>query len=400
MIVKKLINHSSLLVIIAGAGGFFLTNIILKEILSTVEFGQFSLVVTYLSLMYIFGIFGFEQVFIRLSEVKEKNVVTTQIFQLKTIIKISLFSSILGTVLFKILYSEIEINYLLLFLASYSITALMQIFTIFRLNSDFFIAQIIVNFWKIALFLISIYTIKFQLFFSLTNTLLIIIVIGFLVAIFVLKKKINFDFNENFSKKEILEYFFQFFFSILIFSFLTFGDRFVFNEMFGINEFGDYYYLSNFFLAPFSIFQNYIGFKHIVRFKESFNLALFKDLIRKILLFGIFLILFLILVTYFIDYYKLLNFNFKKHTIVILLLLLIGLTKLYYAAIAALFEATASKKTLKSVNLYFLGFLIMIGFIIVFFIKTIVSLISIVLLVWIFRCFIFRLILFKQIKKD
>ena len=350
--------------------------------------------------MYIFGLLGFEQVFIRLSSAGSSNIIKTQNYQIKSILWISLFTSITGTISFKYLFSEIPINFILLFIATYSISNLMLIFTIFRLNSDFFIAQIIVNFWKIILFFISIFLLKFEFLFPVTTILLIVIIIGFLISLYFLRKTVIFQYNKDFSKNEIQGYFLHFFLSILIFSFLSFGDRFIFNEMFGIKEFGDYYYLCNFFLAPFSIFQNYIGFKHIIQFKESFNKKMFNKLIFKIICFGLILILILSLISYFIFQYKILSFNFSKHIVAISLLLLIGLTKLYYAAIAALFEAIATKNTIKLVNIYFLLFLIFNIIIGVIFIKTIAQLIFMVLLVWLFRCFIFRLILFKQYNKD
>lgn len=401
---KNLVKHSSLLVIVAGAGGFFLTNIILKMILSPIEFGQFSLLVTYFSLMYIFGLFGFEQVFIRLSNIAGINTIKTQSFQIKTALKASLLSSVLGTIFFKTIYVDIEINLLLLFLATYSITNIMFIFTIFRLNSNFFVAQIIANFWKIILFIVSVILLFFlknsPLFYLIKNTIVITIIIGFIVSIYVLRKTIVFVYNEDYSKKEILEYFLQFFLSILIFSFLSFGDRFIFNELFGIEEFGNYYYLCNFFLAPFSIFQNYIGFKQIVQFKDSWDRKLFGKLVSKIILFGLILAIALSVVTGIIDSRKILNFAFHDYITSIVILLMIGITKLYYAAIAALFEATAHTQTIKRVNLYFLLFLTGITMFSFLLVKTVNQLIFVVLIIWIFRCFIFRTMLFKQISTN
>ena len=400
MIKKNLVNHSSLLVIVAGAGGFFLTNIILKMILSPIEFGQFSLLITYFSLMYIFGLFGFEQVFIRLSNIVAADTIKTQSFQIKTALRASLLSSVLGTVFFRVFYAGIEINLLLLFLATYSITNIMFVFTIFRLNSNFFIAQLIANFWKIILFAVSVALFLFfrneALFHVIKNTLVITIIAGFVVSLYVLRKKIAFVYNEDFSKKEIVQYFIQFFLSILIFSFLSFGDRFIFNELFGIEAFGNYYYLCNFFLAPFSIFQNYIGFKQIVQFKDSWDRKLFDKLVMKIFFFGFSLAIALAAVTWFLDSNKILNFAFHEHLVPIAILLLIGITRLYYAAIAALFEATAYTETIKRVNLYFLLFLTAITLFSFFLVKTINQLIFVFLVIWIFRCFIFRTVLFRQ----
>ena len=398
MLKKALYQYASLFVIVTGAGGFFLANIILKEVLPPVEFGELSLIITYLSLMYIFGIFGFEQVFMRLSEVHVQNVIVTQKSQLKVMVFTSVGTSVIAAICFRMLYPSIAVNFSLLLLGTFSMVSVMSLFTIFRLNSDFFIAQIIVNFWKIALFLLALVILVFKQQLMMANAILIVIITGFVVSFVYLKRHIRFQFTDKHSTKEIFGYFYQFFISILIFSFLTFGDRFIFNDMFGIAEFGNYYYLTNFFLAPFSIFQNYIGFKHLVKFKNSFDHIEFTRLTTKILGLGSILSIFLAAAALISDHWQLLNFNFRNYTGAILILLFIGITRLYYSAIAALLEARALKSTLKAVNFFYLTFLILFVSVSMAFISTITHLVFVILVLWLSRCIVFRIILFRQLK--
>ena len=75
-------QHLSLLVIMVGAISFFVSNLVMKEILTATQYGHYSIFVTYFSLIYVFGILGTEQVFLRFSMGVKKNTIETQKFQL------------------------------------------------------------------------------------------------------------------------------------------------------------------------------------------------------------------------------------------------------------------------------------------------------------------------------
>ena len=68
----------SLFIIVIGAISFFIANIVMKDVLSELEYGQYSIFVTYLSLIYLLGILGAEQGFLRFSRQTGNNIITTQ----------------------------------------------------------------------------------------------------------------------------------------------------------------------------------------------------------------------------------------------------------------------------------------------------------------------------------
>ncbi|MFN9108596.1 MAG: hypothetical protein ACK5XN_00740, partial [Bacteroidota bacterium] len=116
-----------------GAGAFFVANFVLKELVDEVEYGQYSIFVTYFSLIYVFGIFGTEQTFLRFSTRAEENIIETQKIQLYLIAFLATVSASLGTFFFKYYYPEIPIHTAILFFSSFSMIAMMFLYNILRL---------------------------------------------------------------------------------------------------------------------------------------------------------------------------------------------------------------------------------------------------------------------------
>ena len=92
-------KHFSLLVLVLASGAFFLTNIILKEHLSSENYGLYSIFITYISLLSSFGMLGLEQVIMRNSKILRDKVIISKNLLIPIILSI-LFVSILGSYLF------------------------------------------------------------------------------------------------------------------------------------------------------------------------------------------------------------------------------------------------------------------------------------------------------------
>lgn len=243
-------KHLSLAIIIFGAGSFFLSNILLKEVLNEEAYGQYSITITYFSVIFIFGLLGLEQIFLRYSNFIAVNTIETQKFQVSLIIKTILLTSTIGTLFFSFYFKEeFKINFILLYLSSISIVALLYLFNIFRLNTDFVFAQVVANFWRIILLVLAaVLFLKISDLNVLLNFIMLGILFSFSVNIFCFfSKRIQFVYNENHTPKDIIKTSFQFFISIATFSLLTFGDRFVIQNKFGFEEFGNYFYFDKFF---------------------------------------------------------------------------------------------------------------------------------------------------------
>lgn len=394
-------KHFSFALIILGAGCFFLSNVLFKIIFTDLEYGQYSIVMTYLSVMYILGLLGLEQIFLRYSFQSKINTITTQRFQLKLIGWTILLTPILGIICFQIYFKQVYINPFLLYFSSLSMVALLFIFNSFRLNSNFIIAQFVSNFWKFFLIFIAIigFFDKSISFDYIKNAILISTIFIFILGLFFCFKKIEFIFDDTISRRDLLFTAFQFFISITIFSLLAFGDRFLVEYKFSVEEFGNYFYLTNFFLAPFSIFQNYIGFKQLIFFKKEFSIDVFNAFNKKFLLLGCVLGFLLFGISYLVNQYEYLNFDFDKYTNVIILLIIMGVVRLYSASINSAFEAKTNIKSLQKANLIFIFFAILIIGSSMFF-KSLEAIVLCIILIWLLRCIIMKKILVRQLNHD
>jgi hypothetical protein len=383
-----------------GAISFFLTNIVMKEVLSSFYYGQYSIIITYFSLIFVLGILGMEQVFLRFSTAKESNRIETQKIQLVLLGCVALFSSVVSTLFFKKNYPEIEFNPVLLFLTSFSIISSLFLYNVMRLNSNFLLAQLIANFWKfVLLVLAAIFYFKQSDRLEVFVASLCFAIIGFFVLCLIyVFRTIHFTFTKPVSSLEIMSTATHFFIAIASFSLITFADRFIIEKKFNYITLGDFFYLTNFFLAPFTILQNYVGFKQLILFKNDFNLNYYFRYNRKIIFFGVFLAFFLFLFATALNYFKVLNYQFNNYTI-ISLLLLIGVIRLYSSSIISAFEAKSTLSYLRKSNVFIVSFTVLILLYAYYFCHTIHSILACVILVWCLRCVIHRQLLLHQYNK-
>jgi len=397
---KKIGDHLSLFVIIAGAASFFLSNLLLKDVFDSDIYGHYSILISYFSLIYVVGIFGADQVFLRFSVSLEKDKIHTQKMQFVLVPIIVVMSSLIGTLVFKKNYPEVEINSVLLFFSSMGMIGILFLFSILRLNSDFVFAQITSNYWKLVMFVTAFlfYIQHNDLFRLFVNIILCNIILIFLVTLFYVYKKIQFQFNNDFTTWQIIQTSFHYFLSILSAALILFSDRFIIETKYDFKEFGNFFYLTNFFLAPYAILQNYISFKQLIAFKNNFNPEYYKKFNTRAIIFGLsmgFLLFFTALV---LSYLKLIKFNFQNYSTIILILLATGTLRLFSSAINSAFEARTSLEMLRKSNLYIFLFTFFTLIFVVYYVNSIELILLNFILIWIFRCFIHNKLLFPKTK--
>ncbi len=399
---KVLSLHLSLIIIVIGAISYLLSNIILKEKLDDNNYGQYSIIITYYSLVFLYGMLGFEQVFLRYTFQEKKGVLLTSKLQLAIFIATSIFTSFIAILIFKKVYFEIQIPTLLLFFSTFSMVFSMYFFNVFRINNQFVFSQLVANFWKFFLLFFSI-IFFFNDKISFNKLILVFscsIIFLILIILFYYLKKIQLNFDSSIQHKEMFLAWSYFFISITSFSILTFGDRFLIERKIGTEVFGNYFYLTNFFLAPFSILQNYIGFKQLIFYKTNFSPSYFRTFNRKIIFSGIILSLFLFLSSLAIDYMNILNFKFYSFIIIILLLLILGVIRLYSSAVSSAFEALTNNKTLRDYNFYSILITILITLFIIYFVSTIELILFCFMVLWLSRSIIQQILLLKQLQQS
>src|SRR5690606_22177124 len=103
-LMRKFLNlfksHYSFIPIIFGAGALFLSNILAKEFFSPQDYGYYSILITYFSIVFLFGIFGGEQLFIRISERPEPHLIETSRKVMGLVLGALLVSTVAGSVFF------------------------------------------------------------------------------------------------------------------------------------------------------------------------------------------------------------------------------------------------------------------------------------------------------------
>jgi len=402
-VLKKVREHASFLVIVSGGLCFLLSNVILKEIFNSVDYGIYSMIVTYISVIHIYGLLGFENVFMRFSHQISNNIINVSPIQLKYIVVISAITTFISFFGFKAYFhDQISFSYTLLFFASFCSIISMFLFNLFRLNNDFTLSQLLTNLWKVSLIVISatFFVFKRNDLEHFLNVFLLVFVSIVVLLGLLLFNKISFKFTNKTSSKDIFSSFFYFFLTIVIYTILLFGDRFIIENKLGIESFGDYFYLTNIVLSPFTILQNYVGFKQLTRFKKHFNAKIFVSFNRKIAFFSIFLSILVALFVFVLDFFKFLNFDFSNYKFSITLLLILGIVRLYSSAMISAYGAQTNVTTLRITNLILICSTVLISLAIIYFCSSLNQIIIGFIVAWMMINITLRYFLMRQLNQQ
>ena len=212
---------------IAGAGSIFLVNIVLKATLSDFQYGEYSIFITFLQVCISFGFLGLEQVFLRLSEVRD-NKTTTDKKLLKITFVVGLLFSLLLSAVFSKIFLKIQVATTLLMLLTFSTSLMMFLYNVVRLKKQFVVAQLFNNMWKyIVLVITGILLIGGNVNAKTLIEIFTYVSIGSATffSIYVIKN-IPFKFTNSFELSAIYKYSFHFVISMLSITFIGFFDRF------------------------------------------------------------------------------------------------------------------------------------------------------------------------------
>ena len=392
-------EHQSLFIIVFSAVCYFFVNVLLKEKLSDVAYGEYSMIITFFSMIFIYGLLGLEQGFAKYSLVVKENIIETNEFQFKlvfiSIILVSVFSS-----LFLIYYySSLSINFFLIVIASICMSSLLFLYTLFRLNSNFVSAQLMQNGFKLILFFAVLILLNIKRFYDNEIVLILLgsIIITFLIGLFKIKK-IKIRFVDKVSKRTVIISGIFFLVSTATFSLINFADRYLIEYKFGLKVVGDYFYLFNVFLAPFSILQGYIGFKKLTHYKNSFSVLDFKKNNNKSLTYGFLLSVLLLIFYFLIIKVKIVTFDFLIYRNTVFLLLILGILKIYSAGIYPAFDVIIDVKNLIKAKTIILIISLSILIIAFFFAQSIELIIVSLIIIWFLKTSIMSWFLIYQEK--
>ena len=396
-------KHASFLVIILGAVAVFLVNIILKMVLSQEQYGEYSLFISYLQLMVTFGLLGFEQVFLRISEAVDNKTIQTS----KKLIIIILFVwavfGLLSSIGFMSFFSNLEVNSIYIVICTLSVTASIFLYNVFRLNSSFLISQLLLNNWRfilvtLAIVGIYIYKIDLESFIKLFSYFLLILLV--LQSYFTFKR-IHFEYSIVEVPKRIYSFALNFFFALFTISIISFGDRFFIKVNFGAIELGEYFFLATIFIFPFSLLQGYIGFKELVFYKDlSTEIKIGKKIVMLNFL-GILFGGFLVICSIISNQFEIIPYiNIKNNTMIVIIFIFTGILKLNYSLFSAILGARGEVITIRKANVQSIVSIFAILFLFYPKLDKLEYIAFIVLLFWLSRIFIWNYNIMKQLKKS
>ena len=385
-------KHFSFVIIAFGSLCFFLVNFLLKDYLSQDNYGTYSIFITYISLLSSFGMLGFEQTLIRTSKIKQKLEIEKSVI-LPSVISV-FFVSIVGSYLIINNY-EIGLDYYYLLTLSTLVILTKLVFNLSRMMSKFIFSQFSLNFWKIGLFLITLYLVFFEIKIKILDLFQYVLILFFVsgILIFPLFKQIVVVHEKKIIaliKQSLL-----FFLTLFTISLISFGDRFFIENRFGLSEMGNYFFYINIFLFPFMLFQNYIGFKEIIVFKKDFSQKMLNDKIvlaqKYSLCFSIVLIISLCL----IEYLNIYDLQILLNLDIIIPLIILGNIKVIYSLLSSAVGAVANDKMLIDINIKSIFSIFLIMPCIYYFAFNISITIFFIITLWLIR----SLIWYKQLLK-
>ena len=387
---------------IAGAGSIFLVNIVLKATLSDFQYGEYSIFITFLQVCISFGFLGLEQVFLRLSEVRDDRLLTDKKLLKITFVVGLLFSLLLSAVFSKI-FLKIQVATTLLMLLTFSTSLMMFLYNVVRLKKQFVVAQLFNNMWKYIVLVIT----GILLIGGNVNTKTLIEIFTYVsigsatfFSIYVIKN-IPFKFTNSFELSAIYKYSFHFVISMLSITFIGFFDRFYIKAFFGSEAFGDYFYLATIFYFPFALLQGYVGFKELVFFKTNASLPILKRKLRNINVLSVIIAIAIYGAAYVLNDLEVIPaIDFTSSGSVIFILMALGVLRINYSMLSSVLGATGSIKIIRNANIQSLVFILLIFAAGSNYLISVEAVAFCILLVWISRILVWYFNAVKQLKID
>ena len=387
---------------IAGAGSIFLVNIVLKATLSDFQYGEYSIFITFLQVCISFGFLGLEQVFLRLSEVRDDKLLTDKKL-LKITFVVGLLFSLLLSVLFSKIFLKIQVATTLLMLLTFCTSLMMFLYNVVRLKKQFVVAQLFNNMWKyIVLVITGILLIGGNVNAKTLIEIFTYVSIGSATffSIYVIKN-IPFKFTNSFELSAIYKYSFHFVISMLSITFIGFFDRFYIKAFFGSEAFGDYFYLATIFYFPFALLQGYVGFKELVFFKTNASLPILKRKLRNINVLSVIIAIAIYGAAYVLNDLEVIPaIDFASSGSVILILMALGVLRINYSMLSSVLGATGSIKIIRNANIQSLVFILLIFAAGSNYLISVEAVAFCILLVWISRILVWYFNAVKQLKID
>jgi O-antigen/teichoic acid export membrane protein len=375
---KRMIrDHFSFVLIALGSGTIFLCNILFKTLLSETDYGEYSILITFIATVFNLGLLGLDKVLMRVTTIKNKRIYLDKKFPWAIGLTI-LVVCIIGTYIFNKQFFVGSNSFIKILIVALSAVLSMISYNFYRLKSEFVKAQMISNIWKFGLLLLAFvfYLWEFHEFTLLFNAVFVLCTV-ILITTVILLFKTSFSYGNTIENKDFIKFWIGFGVSISVLIGITFFDRYYIKEIFGAATFGNYFYLANIFLFPFHLLQNYVGFKKLVFFKENFSRTILLKQTQNLFFQSILLSIVLCAVAYLANFLQLIEVDFKSEIWLILSFLFLGMIKVFFG----LFESALSARVhIRLINQTNIVSLIIVGLVLIITISFIETVLDVAIL--------------------
>lgn len=354
-------KHLPFVVMVLGAGSQLLTSLLLYKYLDSNSYGLFGLYMTFLSLVFSFGVFGAEQAFMRECHIGNERVSSS-----KNILLIVFVSFILGPILLSISARFTFLqqgDVLLLLCLAYTGALVMMAYNFLRITQLFVFSQLVNNLWRFFLVfsLISVAVFNSGINFVMSMVLLgLVLSVIFFIFLYLKTSKQKLEISsEGMNFNSSIKMTISFLFSMGVLTATGFFDRYFVGSSMSVDQFGEFFLLQNVFVYPLLLLANYIGFKSLVRYKRELVLRQFNiDSLKLIVFLPCLMAVYGLLVVWVDEFFDL-GFSFIDKIYVVIPLLMLGVVRTVYSLLSAALGARGSAK-----SMYIANFVSMISIII------------------------------------
>ena len=336
---------------LSGAAAQLVGSLLLYKLMDPSQYGLYALFITFLSVVFSFGLLGAEQTFMRACSIREG---TVKVNNSLIVLLVSCFFVgpailvFISSIGFMKGFTTIE-----LYLVAIISVIVMFGYNYQRILGRFVESQLINNFWRLCI-LFSLITgayVGFELKVILTWIVIgLLVSAGFFICRFFITKNIEivFDNNDFLSDSKLS---LSFLFSMGVLTVLNFFDRYVIGAKFDLETFGNFFFLQNVFVYPFVLISNYIGFKELVAYKKFFDVKIFKKKLVLLVFVTPVISLIYVALVFFIDDFMSLGFISFDFIWLIIPLVLFGCSKLIYSYLSAAMGAKGKTSNIFLANI-------------------------------------------------
>ena len=387
-------NNYSLLILAFASISFLILNILLKHILNDIEYGMYSILISCISLLSVFGLFGLDHVFIRTAIIKDKKIILDSRLIIMTLLII-----VTSVVVFNFLidrYYNFGVSNFSLILLTISILLLRLSYQLFRSLSLFVISQLTLNLWKIGLLLFILLSIYLDININLQGIIFSILIFCLcaLVSYLPLLYKIDLKILD-YSSTDLLKLGIGFLLVIGTVTMLGFLERFIIEKKFGLSDFGNYFFYVNIYLYPFIFLSTYIGFKEIVAFKKIFTNVILKQKLIQTLIGAVLFGFLYFIITIIIQNLGMYDLKISQNLPLIFALVFWGVVRTLAALLSSAMGAVGDQKDINKINIYS-GALFLFLFLLIPLLYTIIGVVILFIVIWVLRYSAYYFLLLKK----